>query len=284
MKIERPDFATLSRIEEHLLAARLDSIRSSINYAGEKGRALEQAVWGLLRELLPAEYGLSTGFIVWVSPSGPRLSRQLDIIIYDAVRCGPLIRLATCEVFPLEAVYGCVEVKATLRSTPRRKPHADDSIEACVARNFELRQMDTRWYWAPTGGSPAGFHRVEVPWLSVRSYVVAFELVGEVRDLAVLAKRMSVALKLSGGPAHLHGVFIPNQGMLSTLSVDERKAHRDDYFHVRYTRDHPLMAFKTMLLSELVTFDRPSHDWAPAVDKYFDSISEWRDPIKRLEP
>jgi hypothetical protein len=93
---------------------------------------LEHAVTALLREFLPAEYGLGNGFVVWLSPTGPRLSRQLDIVIYDALRSGPLVRLSTCDVFPLEAVYGYVEVKATLRSSPNA---ADDSIEACVARN-----------------------------------------------------------------------------------------------------------------------------------------------------
>ena len=114
---DSPDFATLSRIEETLLLARLDAIRSSITHSGEKGRALEHAVCSLLRGLLPSEYGLSTGFVVWLSPTGPKLSQQLDIIIYYAIRSGPIIKLDTCDVFPLEAVYGYVEVKATLRSS-----------------------------------------------------------------------------------------------------------------------------------------------------------------------
>jgi hypothetical protein len=57
-----PDFAALSRIEEELLIARLNAIRRSITHAGEKGRALEQAVHRFLRDILPAEYGLATGF------------------------------------------------------------------------------------------------------------------------------------------------------------------------------------------------------------------------------
>jgi len=33
-------------------------------------------------------------------PEGSRLSSQLDIIIYDALRSGPIVSLETCDVFP----------------------------------------------------------------------------------------------------------------------------------------------------------------------------------------
>jgi hypothetical protein len=58
-----PDFATLSRIEETLLVAKLEAIRRSITHAAEKGRALEQAVIRLLRDLLPTEYGLALAVV-----------------------------------------------------------------------------------------------------------------------------------------------------------------------------------------------------------------------------
>jgi hypothetical protein len=149
--IESPDFAALSRIEENLLVAKLEATRLSISHAGEKGRALEHLVHDFLRDLLPAEYGLSTGFVVWLSPTGPQLSPQLDIIIYDAIRSGPLIRLNTCDVFPLEAVYGYMEVKASLRSSSDdAKEPADNSIEKCIAQNVVMRGMDRRSFWAPT--------------------------------------------------------------------------------------------------------------------------------------
>jgi uncharacterized protein DUF6602 len=112
-----PNFSDLNAIEERLLLAKLEAVRAAIVHAGEKGRALENGVQTLLRSILPAEYGLSTGFVVYHTPEGPRLSSQLDIIIYDALRSSPIVSLETCDVFPLEAVHGYVEVKATLRSS-----------------------------------------------------------------------------------------------------------------------------------------------------------------------
>jgi len=107
-----PDFATLTRLEDAALSAKLEAVRAIIAHAGEKGRALEEAVTSLLRDILPAEYGLSTGFIAYHADEAVRLSPQLDIIIYDAVRTGPLARFTACDVIPLEAVLGYVEVKA----------------------------------------------------------------------------------------------------------------------------------------------------------------------------
>lgn len=105
MPVHSPDFVALNRIEEGVLSARLEAIRKSISHAGEKGRALEAQVQRVLRDMLPSEYGLKTGFVVWNSPSGLALSPQLDIIIYDAIRHSPLVHLESCDVLPLEAVY-----------------------------------------------------------------------------------------------------------------------------------------------------------------------------------
>ena len=75
-------------------------MKDSLPAWAEKGRALEQAVFHLLRELLPGEYGLSTGFIAYHADGTIKLSPQLDIIIYDAVRTGPLARLSACVARP----------------------------------------------------------------------------------------------------------------------------------------------------------------------------------------
>jgi hypothetical protein len=176
---QSPQFAELNKIEEELLVAKLHAARKSIVHAGEKGRTLEYEVRTLLRAILPAEYGFSTGFVVYHTDDGPRLSSQLDIVIYDAIRSGPIISLETCDVFPLEAIYGYVEVKATLQSSSdEAKEPADNSIEKCLGKNRELRAMTDRRYWTPMVGSPVTAGLIKKEWMSVRSYVFAFETVG----------------------------------------------------------------------------------------------------------
>jgi hypothetical protein len=279
MGIDSPDFVSLARIEEDLLVAKLEATRAAISHAGEKGRTLEQHVQALLRDLLPAEYGLSTGFVVWRSPHGPTLSTQLDIIIYDAIRGSPLIRLDTCDVFPLEAVYGYVEVKASLTSTSDAAAEpASNSIEVCVERNAALRGMDTRNFIVTIAGSPIAVERQCIPWMSLRSYIVAFEVAGAVAGQpAAFAGRMADLLKRKGPPAHIHGVFVPKHGLFYTRPVDVREADPEDYFHVRYTTEHSLLAFKSLLLEGLATFPRPSQDWSIDLSGYLPHVADWQE-------
>jgi len=270
-----PDFKELARIEEEALVARLAAIRSSISHAGEKGRSLEFEVISLLREFLPAEYGLSTGFVVWMSPDGPKLSQQLDVIIFDAVQYAPIIKLGSSDVFPIEAVYGYVEVKATIRSS-EAEALPSDSIERCIEQNKAIRDMKNRRFLRPTNSSPIEFKKMDTNWLSIRSYVFAFEPSGNTaKDPKLFAAAMSKKLKQVGNPAHLHGVYIGGVGYLATKAVDASVAKDADYFHVIYTEDHPLLAFKTALFKALRSFPRPDYDWSPAIEDYYEIASEW---------
>lgn len=265
------DFRTLNQAEERILAARLEAIRASISHAGEKGRALETAVGDFLRHLLPPEYGVGSGFVAWLPYEGaaPQLSSQLDVIIYDAHRCSPLIRLGSCDVFPLESVFGYVEVKASMRSSAGTASPPGDSIEACVAKNFELRKMKRRVFWSGFAGSPAQTVLSDHDdWLSIRSYVLAFEAAGAISNVEEFAARLRQALQATGSPAHIHGVFIPGSCLLWTKAVDRRIASTEDLFQIGYSTNNSLLRFKAMLLHHLASFDRPPGDWTPAYDQY----------------
>jgi hypothetical protein len=277
MPAQPPQFAEFNKIEEDLLVAKLDAARRAIVHAGEKGRALEYEVRTLLRSFLPMEYGLSTGFVVFHTQSGPMLSSQLDIVIYDAVRSGPIIRLETCDVFPLEAVYGYIEVKATLQSSSdAANEWADNSVERCLERNRELRAMTDRRFWAPLAGSSIESGLVKHQWMGLRSYVIAFEPLGLVaKELPALAQRMANVSKRLGPPTHLHGLLVANHGFLYTRPVDTRHATGSDHYHVMYTLDHPLSTFKTFLLQGLTTFPRPHWGWTPGIDQYYKTEPKW---------
>lgn len=202
---ESPNFLELNAIEESLLRAKLDAVRAAIAHAQEKGRALENGVRALLRSILPAEYGLSTGFVVFHTTKGPRLSSQLDIIIYDAIRSGPIVSLETCDVFPLEAVYGYVEVKATLRSSSdeAEKP-ADNSIEKCLITNRELRSMTDRRYHLPFASSPVKTFVMPPEWAA--KYDLSFNLVSRNRQYRLLRHRSHPYYNASSCPASLYHV------------------------------------------------------------------------------
>lgn len=273
-----PQFNSLSQIDEEILVAKLQAARKAISHAGEKGRTLEKEVSSILRSFLPSEYGLSTGFIVYHSEDGPKLSPQLDIIIHDQIRCSPIVRLATCDVFPLEAVYGYIEVKATLQSSSdNAQKYADNSIERCLENNKKLRTITKRRYWRPIADSVTDAELLEREWMPLRGYVFSFEAQGATaQDPSRFAQRMASFSSQLSSPTHLHGVFIAGKGYFATRPVDPRTAKKGDYYHITFTTQNPLAAFKWSLLHSLARFPRFSNDWAPAVDQYHQGQGDWQ--------
>ena len=116
-----PDYNRMAQLSEKALEAKLALVRSSITHAGEKGGVIENAAASLIRGMLPIEYGVGTGFVAHRPANGEQtqLSRQLDVIIYDALRSGPIVRLGGCDVYPLEAVFAYVDIKGIV--APRRQ-------------------------------------------------------------------------------------------------------------------------------------------------------------------
>ena len=222
----------------------------------------------LLRGFLPGEYGLATGFIAYREGETVRLTSQLDIVIYDALRSGPLARLATCDVFPIEAVYGYVEVKASLASTSDdAKEKARNSIEACIETNRALRRLSRRTYWRPVPGTTVRSIQDERPWLPVRGYVVAFSAEGEVAATPPRMAQRIADYSARVGDAHLHGVMIAGSAFYWTRA-SEANAPKSEQHHVYFTTASPLGAFKADLLHGLARFPRFPADWTPAIDIY----------------
>jgi hypothetical protein len=281
----RPSFLALSKIEEDLLVSRLDAARKAISHAGEKGRSLEAEVMALLRSFLPEEYGLTTGFVVYHAQTGPTLSPQLDIIIYDPIRSGPIARLATCDVLPLEAVYGYIEVKASIQSTSDdAEEFGDNSIEMCIKKNQQLRGMKQRRFWSQVVDSPVEGELLKREWMSIRSYVFAFEAEGVVaKDPDLFAQRIADVSARLGVPVHLHGVFVAGQAYYVTRAIDVRIAKPEDSHHIEYTTEQPLAAFKWSLIHGLARFPRFPEHWTPAVDNYHEDKTLWKSCTPRRD-
>lgn len=77
-------------------------------HEGLKGSENEQALADVLRSFLPSRYGLEVNALV-IDRDGD-VSRQCDIIIYDAVQFPQYFR----KVYPIETVIAVIEVKTEL--------------------------------------------------------------------------------------------------------------------------------------------------------------------------
>jgi hypothetical protein len=96
----------------------------------DRGEARESVLRGFLRHWLPAKCEVGNGEMV--AASGAR-SRQCDVVIFDG-RESPLIFRSSDgpQVYPIEVVYGTVEVKSTLDSA---------GVADVVSKNASVRGL-----------------------------------------------------------------------------------------------------------------------------------------------
>jgi hypothetical protein len=80
-----------------------------------RGSNQEHIVAEYLTKVLPRKYSVGTGQIVCSNKLIPP-SKQIDIVIYDHLFNAPLSIDGPNSIFPIEIVYGFVEVKSTLDS------------------------------------------------------------------------------------------------------------------------------------------------------------------------
>ena len=86
---------------------------AAVTHSGGKGAIREGSLRNFLASYLPRRYAIGSGQII---QSGNRISRQCDIVIYDADHCPRLLADEQHSYFPIESVFGVVEVKSTLNS------------------------------------------------------------------------------------------------------------------------------------------------------------------------
>ena len=272
----KPDFADCVKQDEEILRAKLAMIRAGISHPGEKGTSVECQVIEFLRSFLPKEYGLSTGFIAYHSSciSGgekrPRynsdkdrimLSSQLDVIIYDALRFGPLQSLGSCDVFPLEAVFGYVEVKTQM--------HSPDMIRDVLKQSHRLRRMQTKFYQAPVKDTYTRTVLVAgARLMSIRSFVFALDAPSSLGDHLEIKQKIDNQLERTKG--FLSGMYIQGRGFFRSHHAESD----DDPLIGTIEASGPetsLLAFKLSLLSALSRFPRIQTNWVPAIHTYYET-------------
>ncbi|EHR7861269.1 TPA: hypothetical protein NJ344_004541 [Vibrio parahaemolyticus] len=82
-----------------------------------RGDAREDYLKEFLKEqgLIPFKYGVSDVSSRVVSTTGHH-SQELDIVFYDKINGISLLKYKSSEFFPIESVYGCIQVKSCLNN------------------------------------------------------------------------------------------------------------------------------------------------------------------------
>ncbi|MBI3547192.1 MAG: hypothetical protein HY081_11480 [Gammaproteobacteria bacterium] len=98
---------------KHIFELESGILTATLPHAGERGRNDEERFRAFLSKVLPRRFSIGTGFLVCSNPAAPP-SRQMDTVIYDEIHNSPLHRELAAYVFPIEMIYGTVEVKGLL--------------------------------------------------------------------------------------------------------------------------------------------------------------------------
>jgi hypothetical protein len=279
--------------EENVLRARLQAIRTAIpaEHPSEKGRSVEMAVHRFFRDILPNEYGLTTGFIAYhvnecieetrtPTENGVRyhyrynhetdaiaLSSQLDLIIYDAMRYAPIARIEGCDIVPLEAVFGYVEVKSWIDNS--RDNSGMTPLQKILRQSQKLRDMKVKLYWL---SEPDTYTKVVlmpfplIETIPIRAYAFVLStdesLGGPSQIKELLEQKESRSLN-----GFLTSMYIQSCGHFwshHAETVDDPKIGTFEY-----SEEHPLAAFKIALLASLSRFPRADRTWTLALDRYY---------------
>lgn len=94
------------QLQKKQLQLEVEAIKLLMSHAGSKGAEGEKALVNLLKKYLPKKYSFGSGFV----SKRDKLSPQMDIIIWDENLNSPIYRGEQSSVYPLGAVYGCIEV------------------------------------------------------------------------------------------------------------------------------------------------------------------------------
>ena len=203
-KKSTPSATTYYQALQQIVRLESDILTWAIPHFGERGRNDEQRVRAFLARVLPRRFTVGTGFIVCSAPGVPP-SNQTDVVLFDEIYNSPLHHEPAAPVFPVEMVYGTVEVKATL--TRHRLLKACQAIQR--VRTLGLHQRYVVYGSAPK--DPARVDQlVSVPMIveeltPPRAFLFAFDSKGW-KTINDLVDTLRDAVAQTG--AHIHGLIV----------------------------------------------------------------------------
>ena len=169
-----------------------------VGHRAEKGRIVEAVVKTALRAILPGRFSIGTGFAITASG---KTSSQLDVIIYDAMFNAPIILEGGTGLFPIECIYGFVEVKSLLNGAAIEK--ATKAIG--VIRDYADEKRYSVYGIGKDGQNNPVTRVMEIPeTLAPRSFLFAIRSTYPDID-AVEAKLKEATVE---NKAHLHGLAV----------------------------------------------------------------------------
>lgn len=240
---------------QEIFAKQSEILTAVLPHYGERGRNDEERLRDLLIKVLPRRFSIGTGFIVCHDTNIPH-SSQTDIVIYDETQNSPLHRELSAYIYPIEIVYGAIEVKGNLRR---------QDISKALKDIQKIRQLAKyKWYVNFTSKPkkpekpeqlivvPEDFQKI----LSPRTYLFAYDA-GDWKTINTFVKYLKEQL-LKNKKAFLHGAIV-----LSKNWFVYQEAFEEDVV-LKQHADNALLRFMHKLTYDLSSIKMHSM----SLDKY----------------
>lgn len=179
-----------------------NDISSQVTHRGSKGRIRErEVIKEYLEKYLPGNIGIANGECI--STDGT-VSPECDIILYEKNTTPYLIHTDGYQVFPIECVYGVIEIKSKLdKAQLKDSINKITKIKSMPKTAYEAQKGDVvhstsiygkKWDYFPTIGMIFSFDSIEMETLKKHflSMQANISLEKQVDSLWVLKKGMII--------------------------------------------------------------------------------------------
>lgn len=169
----------------------------------ERGRNDEERFRNFLGKVLPRKFSIGTGFINCSNPAIP-VSSQTDVVIFDEIQNSPLHRESSAFVYPVEIVYGTIEVKGVLRPQDLEKVAIDiQKIRNLAPHRFYVGYGARQ----KPGGTPDQLivdpRELNIESPATRTFVFAYSQKGW-KSIDKLVENLQAIIKVHS-KTHIHG-------------------------------------------------------------------------------
>ncbi len=117
------------KANSQILNAKLESSKL-YKHNGLRGTCREEDLINVIRDCIPECYGMKAGQIF---SSDDRISKQIDVVIFDTVFSNYFKKDSSAYLFPCESVYGSIEVKTVLNK---------ESFEEAIENIKSVRELN----------------------------------------------------------------------------------------------------------------------------------------------
>lgn len=214
---------------------------AGVKHSGGKGDLREDAFRAFLSDYLPKRYAVGRGEVI--TPEN-QVSGELDIVIYDPTHCPVFIRSSSHSVYPLESVYGAINMKSHLDSGELAEAYQNVASlkNVLIRRSFQLN---------PGPGMSVGMH-FPMPVTGV----VAYSANRSLDAIAAQAKQLDAALADKAlRPDFIAviglGIVGPSGALRRDFNVYDLPKDPDDLVTMRKTGRHTLLRLYMQILREL---------------------------------